>query len=90
MLYVIELVNQNHLKVNPFEIIVNDGCERFNLELEKNKDPFGQQENNEAFNQESQQLEEFDTDSYDADLSEIENQTRYANETFQANIFFPR
>ena len=48
---VIELVNQNHLKVEPSEAIVNDAFERFNLELETNMDPFGQQENDEIYDQ---------------------------------------
>ena len=58
---VIELVNQNHLKVKPFETIVNDAFERFNLVLETNMDPFGQPENDETYDQQSQQLEESDT-----------------------------
>ena len=45
---VIELVNQNHLQVEPFETIVNDALERFNSGLETNMDPFGQQEKDET------------------------------------------
>ena len=37
---VIELVNQNHLKVEPFETIVYEVFERFNSELETHTDPF--------------------------------------------------
>ena len=45
----IELVNLNRLQVEPSETIVNDEFERFNLELETNMDPLGQQENNEIY-----------------------------------------
>ena len=46
---VIELVNQNHLKVELFETIVNHAFERFNSELETNMDSFGQQQNDETY-----------------------------------------
>ena len=81
------MVNQNHLKVEPFETIVNDAFERFNSELETNMDPFGQQENDETYDQQSQQLEESDTDNCDADFSEIENQSRCANATSRQHHF---
>ena len=41
--------------------IVDDAFERFNLVLETNMDPFGQPENDETYDQQSQQLEESDT-----------------------------
>ena len=78
---VIELVYQNHLKVDPFETIVNDAFERFNSELETNMDPFGQQENDETYDQQSQQLEKSDTENCDADFSETENHLRHADVT---------
>ena len=77
---VTELVNQNHLKVEIFENIVNDAFERLSLVLKTNMDPLGQQENDETY-QQSQQLEESDTDNCDSDFSEIENQARYADAT---------
>ena len=51
---VIELVNQNHLQLEPFETIFNDEFERFNSELEPNKDHFGQQENSDTYSHQSQ------------------------------------
>ena len=44
-------------------------------------DPFGQQENDETYDQQSQQLEESDTDNCDADFSGTENQFRHADVT---------
>ena len=69
------------MKVVPFETVVNDAIERFNSESETNMDPFGQQENDETYDQQSQQLEKSNTDYCDADFSEIENQPRYADAT---------
>ena len=85
---VIALVNQNHLKVEAFESFVNEVFERFNSELETNMDPFGQQENDETYDQQSQQLEVSDTDNCDADFTEIENQSRYADATSRQTPFF--
>ena len=48
---VIELVDQNHLKVESFETVVNNASERFNSELETNMDPFAQQESDETYDQ---------------------------------------
>ena len=67
----IELVNQNHLKVEPFETIVNDAFEKFNSELELNMGPFGEQENDQTYVQQTQQFQESGTDNCDADFSEI-------------------
>ena len=44
-------------------------------------DPFGQQENDETYDQQSQQLDESDTDNCDADFSGTENQSRHADVT---------
>ena len=85
---VIELVNQNHLKVELFETIVNHAFERFNSELETNMDSFGQQQNNETYDQQSQQFEESDTDNCSIDFTEIENQTRYADATSRQTPLF--
>ena len=84
---VIELVNQNHSKVESFETI-NEVFERFNSELETNMDPFGQHENDETYDQQSQQPEESDTDNCDAEFSEIENQSRYADATTRQTPLF--
>ena len=78
---VTELVNQNHFQVETFETIVNDAFEKFNSELETNMDPFRQQKNDETYDQQSQQLEESDTENCDADFSETENEARYADTT---------
>ena len=77
------------MKVEPFETIVNDAFERFNSELETNIDLFGQQENDETYDQQSQQLEESDTDNCDADFSKIEPVETYSFD-FQANTTFFR
>ena len=76
------------MKVDPTETIVNDAFERFNSELETNMDPFRQQENDETYDQQSQQLEEPDTDICDTDFSEIENQLRHADATSRQTSLF--
>lgn len=76
------------MQVEPFETIVNDAFERFSTELEINMDPFGQQQNDETFGQQSQQLRKSDTDNCDADSSEIENQTRYAEANSCQKLLF--
>ena len=61
------------MKIEPFETIVNDAFKGLNSELETNMGPYGQQENDETYDRQSQQLEESDTDNCDVDFSEIEN-----------------
>ena len=85
---VIELVNQNHLQVEAFETIINDAFEGLNSESETNMDLFAQQQNDETYDQQSQQLEDSDTDIHDADFSKIENQTRYADATSTKTSLF--
>lgn len=51
-------------------------------------DLFAQQQNDETYDQQSQQLEDSDTDIHDADFSEIENQTRYADATSTKTSLF--
>ena len=76
------------MKVEPFETIVNDAFETFNSELETNMNPFGQHENDETYDQQSQQLEESDRDNCDADFSETENQLRHADATSRQTSLF--
>ena len=51
-------------------------------------DPFGQRQNDETYDQQSQQLRKSDIDNCDADSSETENQTRYAEANSQQKSLF--
>ena len=64
---------KNHLQTETLETFVDDALEKFDSVLETNMDLFGKQENEETYDQQSQHLEETDTDSCDADFREIEN-----------------
>ena len=69
------------MKVVPFETVVKGAFERLNSESEINMDRFGQQENDETYDQQSQQFEKSNADYCDADFSEIENQPKCADAT---------
>ena len=61
------------MQTETLETFVDDALEKFDSVLETNMDLFGKQENEETYDQQSQHLEEADTDSCDADFREIEN-----------------
>ena len=61
------------MQTDTLETFVDDALEKFDSVLETNMDLFGKQENEETYDQQSQHLEEADTDSCDADFREIEN-----------------
>ena len=44
---VLEVINLNHIKVEPYATLVQDALERLATNQETNIDPFGQCENNE-------------------------------------------
>ena len=69
---VISLVNQNRARVEPFATIIDDAFERYTSELETNMDPFGQQDNDETYEEQCQQLEQANADNYEKINSEIE------------------
>ena len=71
---VITLVNQNRARVEPFATIVDNAFERYTSELETNMDQFGQQDNDETYEEQCQQLEQANADNYEEINSEIEDE----------------
>ena len=50
----ISLVNQNRDRVEPFATIIDNAFERYTSELQTNMDPFGQQDNDETYEEQCQ------------------------------------
>ena len=70
----ISLVNQNHDRVEPFATIIDNAFERYTSELQTNMDPFGQQDNDETYEEQCQQLQKTNADNYEKLNSEIEGE----------------
>ena len=88
---VISLVNQNRARVEPFATIIDDAFERYTSELETNMDPFGQQDNDETYEEQCQQLEQANADNYEEINSEIEGETyltQVNQSTSKQTLFF--
>ena len=50
----ISLVNQNRDRVEPFATIIDNAFERYTSELQTNMDPFGQEDNDETYEEQCQ------------------------------------
>ena len=88
---VISLVNQNRARIEPFATIIDDAFERYTSELETNMDPFGQQDNDETYEEQCQQLEQANADNYEEINSEIEGETyltQVNQSTSKQTLFF--
>ena len=88
---VISLVNQNRARVEPFATIIDDAFERYTSELETNMDPFGQQDNDETYEEQCQQLEQANAGNYEEINNEIEGEmypTQVNQSTYKQTPFF--